>query len=114
MDMDGKAVLFDVYSVNDVAKAFFSGILLGYTNYKQIHPENNKCVTIAGSDAERCKPIFKYNIQAYKNCFPDRAKPSNNGQVDIILVVVENLNVGENDQLSMLAKILMDPTMYVG
>ena len=42
MDMDGKAVLFDEYTVNDVAKAFFSGILLGYTNYKQVHPENNK------------------------------------------------------------------------
>ena len=64
---------------NDAAKAFLSGIYFGFSKYKEMHPEDNR-VTAAASDAERYKPIFKYDGEAYKNCFPDWATSSNNGQ----------------------------------
>ena len=61
-DVDSKAILFNKYTENNVAKAFISVILHGY---KWIHPGDNQHVTVAESDAERFKPIFKYDGQEH-------------------------------------------------
>ena len=79
-DVDSKGFQFDKYTENDMAKAFLSGIVNDYAKYKEMHPGDYKRVTVASSNAERFKPIFKYDGQAHKNCFPDRATSSNNGK----------------------------------
>ena len=78
-DVDSKVLLSDKYTENDIAKAYIPCPEKDI-KYKQSHPGDNQHVTVAESDAERYKPIFKYDGKAHENCFPDWAKSSNNGQ----------------------------------
>ena len=71
MEAESRAILDDKYT--EIYNAFLSGVLYGHT---EMRPEEYERVT---SDAERYKPIFRYDTQAHANCFPDWATSSNNG-----------------------------------
>ena len=88
MEVDGKTILGsgDKVTKNYIENTFLSGVIYGYTKYKEIKAilsrgyKDIQPIPFTASDAERYKPIFKYDGQAHKNCFPDRATSSNNGQ----------------------------------
>ena len=74
-DVDAEPMAIQFNTKNDVAKAFLSGIRFGYSKYNEMHPEDKR---VTASNAERYKPIFMHDGEAYKNYFPDWAMSSNN------------------------------------
>ena len=90
------------YTENDVKRAFLQGVLFGSiaidsgdletedANFEKADAENTddvkgdmeESVYSQAAAAEKFKPIFKFDGQQSKNCYPDWATSANNGNCE--------------------------------